>query len=95
MPRPHALPRRRAIQMPEPAAPPFPRFAPEPPTRALASVNALRDDKAIFDALQAWWSFRAGRPVHQWEAFQRLLSAALQSGAEDLDGFRLPQAPED
>lgn len=90
MPRPHALPRRRAPAL---AQEPFPAFDPVPPTRALASVNALRDDKAIFDGLQSWWSFRAGRPVHQWEVFQRVLSIALQSDAEELDGFRLPRAP--
>lgn len=55
------------------------------PRRAVASVNVRRDDKAVFDALHAWWSVERRRPLTQWEAFSVLLAVALENPE-----FRVP-----
>lgn len=91
MPRPHALPRRPPVP---PSAPsnPFPPFAPVPPVRVLTSVNVRRDEKAVFDALQSWWSYREGRSLQQWEVFGRILQAAVEQGLLR-EGFLPPEAP--
>lgn len=52
-----------------------------PPRRAVAGLNVRHEDKAVFDALQAWWSLERGRPLSQWDAFSILLAAALENPA--------------
>ena len=83
MPRPHALPHKLP-----PSDDPFPAFDPSPPpARPLAAVNAQRGDKAVFDALQAWFSFHEGRSLHQCETFALLLDVALRADDPRLRGF--------
>lgn len=86
MPRPHSFPRRK---VPDDKGP-FPalRLRP-PPARPLSSLNVQRADKAIFDALQAWWSYRDGRSMQQCEAFTVLLDVALRSGDPRVAGLDL------
>lgn len=72
---------------------PFPPFDPVPPVRVLSQVSARRDEKAIFDALQTWLSFREGRAIHQWEAFGIVLYAAFTGDRSKLEGFHLPSFP--
>ena len=50
----------------------------------LGTVKTRRDDKEVFDQLKAWWSFRHGRELRQWEAFNLLLVAALENRGADL-----------
>lgn len=91
MPRPHALPRRK----PRRNDPTFPPFRAIPPIRPLASINALRADKALFDAMQSWWSYREGRSIHQWEAFGFLMRVAIAHRDHALlRGFSLPLVPD-
>lgn len=51
----------------------------ESPRRAVSSVNLRREDKFVFDALQAWLSMREARPVPQWDVFTLVLAAALEN----------------
>ncbi len=47
---------------------------------ARTQVIALRrEDKEVFDALQAWWHFRQGKRLTQWELFSLLLADALEN----------------
>lgn len=50
----------------------------------LGTVKTRRDDKEVFDQLKAWWSFRRGRDLTQWEAFNLLLAAALENERADV-----------
>jgi hypothetical protein len=62
-------------------------------TRHLTAINVQRTDKAVFDALQSWWSFREGRSLQQCEVFAILLEGALRHSADPrLKGFALPVA---
>lgn len=45
----------------------------------VSSVKIRRDDKEVFDQLQAWWSVTEGRALTQWEAFTILLACACES----------------
>lgn len=48
--------------------------------RARTCMVALRrEDKEVFDALQAWWHFRHGRRLTQWELFSLVLAEALEN----------------
>lgn len=91
MPRPHALPRRAPPADPPSGPPrnPFPPFDPVPPTRVLTTLNVRRDEKAVFDALQSWWSYREGRSLQQWEVFGIILQTAIEHGAQQA-GFLPP-----
>ena len=48
-----------------------------PPVRRFATVQVLREDKFVFDALQGWYRAQTGRPVYQWDLFTQLLVEAL------------------
>lgn len=58
-----------------------------PPVRRFATVQVLREDKFVFDALQGWYRAQTGRPVFQWDLFTLLLVEAL-----DHDGDFAPAA---
>lgn len=62
-----------------------------PLRRALTSVNLRPEDKAVFDALQAFYSLRQGRALRQWEVFSLVLAEALASQEAELRaaGFRV------
>lgn len=51
------------------------------PQARLATVMLRREDKEVFDALQAWWHFRHGRRLTQWELFSLILAEALEDPA--------------
>ena len=55
-----------------------------PASRGVTCVNVRREDKALFDELQSWWSFTHGQPLSQWDTFTLLLAAALGNGDADL-----------
>lgn len=56
--------------------------------RLLATLNVGRQEKAVFDAFQAWLSYREGRAVHQWEVFAVVLEAALTNPRDPrVEGF--------
>lgn len=52
--------------------------------RALACVNARREDKALFDMLHSYWCMRGTAPVSQPDAFRKLLEAALGNAQLDV-----------
>lgn len=57
--------------------------------RALACVNARREDKALFDMLHAYWVMRGVAPMSQPDAFRKLLEAAVENAQLDAPpGFR-------
>lgn len=62
-----------------------------PVRRGTACVNVRWEDKAVFDAVRAWLSWRRGEVVTQWEVFTYLLAVALQNEADDL--HRAPVFP--
>lgn len=85
MPRPHALPRRQLNENPAP----FPALGLRPPpVRPLTVVNVQRADKAVFDDLQSFWSYREGRSLQQCEVFALLLDVALRSGDARVAGYQ-------
>lgn len=91
MPRPHSLPRTPDLTPPTEPFAPFPHVG---VTRQLTSVNLSRTDKAVFDALQSWWSFREGRALQQCEVFSMLMEAALKNGGHPrIRGFRKASPP--
>ena len=49
----------------------------EAPERRFVNISVTREDKEAFDAVQAWYSFRAGRRVPHWELFNLVLADAL------------------
>ena len=74
---------------------PFPRagveLAPDvKPPSPVVTIAMLREDKAVFDAAQAWLSARAGRRVTQWEAFTVILAEALGHPDSSLRGMPAP-----
>ena len=58
------------------------------PPRRTSSVEVRREDKELFDALQAWWLLRHGERLTQWELFTVLLVEALEGEGGRLRGFR-------
>jgi hypothetical protein len=70
--------------MPDPSSPVPPPAGIEfvfdefPPRRTL-TIALRREDKEVFDALQAWWHFRMGERLTQWGLFSLLLEAALDN----------------
>ena len=71
-----------------PSFPPYELALDAPAEPRLATVQVSREDKAVFDALQAWWLFRRGRRLTQWELFSLLLGDALGNDAGELSGAR-------
>lgn len=65
----------------DPSAPPRDvELAVETPVvRKTATVQVRPEDKAVFDALQAWWHFRHGSRLTQWELFSLVLAAAVSN----------------
>lgn len=60
-------------------APLAPRRLDGLPRRAVTSVNVRHDDKALFDHLHTFWSWRRGRPLRQWDAFRLVLELAVEN----------------
>lgn len=61
------------------------------PSRALTSVNVRRDDKDVFDILQAYWTIRKGRALTQWETFTVVLAESLDRHGPELQSLGLVQ----
>lgn len=62
-----------------------------PVRRGTSCVNVRWEDKAVFDAVRAWLSWRRGEVVPQWDVFTYLLSVALQNEQDPL--HRAPVFP--
>lgn len=54
------------------------------PSRAHASVNLRKEEKALFDHLHSYWSLRAGRSLRQTDAFSLLLTLAVANPQADV-----------
>lgn len=65
----------------DPAAPQLPvELALETPVvQKTATLQVRPEDKAVFDALQAWWHFRMGKRLTQWELFTIVIAAAVSN----------------
>lgn len=63
----------------DPSSPPPPvELAFETPVLQKTSAVQVRpEDKQVFDALQAWWHFRHGKKLTQWEMFTIVLTTAV------------------
>lgn len=59
-----------------------------PVVRKTATVQVRPEDKVLFDALQAWYLFTAGKRLTQWELFTLVLVDALENQAGRFAGAR-------
>jgi len=48
-----------------------------PVVQKTSTVQVRPEDKLVFDALQAWWHFRHGKRMTQWELFSVVLACAV------------------